>query len=120
MDSHFCPGCGAPQKPVERYPWYFCSDCRDRLTDGAGRALSFGNMGLSGGLYWAYADGSRREENVTRVFCQHPAGPVMVREARFGGVVVQPQAEAPRSSGSYDWDLTGTTPYQKMRKTPGA
>jgi hypothetical protein len=88
---HYCPGCGTAQKMFSRYPWYFCQACVSLAEDGSGRRLAFGNSSLSGGLCWKYADKveASAEECVT-VACLILGRPVMVTEARFGGVVAQP------------------------------
>jgi hypothetical protein len=89
--DHFCPGCGAAQKLFSRYPWYFCHACLKLAEDGGGRRLEFGNMGFSGGLYCKYVDTDDiGEEECGTVLCLIHGRPVMVTEARFGGVVAQP------------------------------
>ena len=89
--DHFCPGCGAAQKLFPRYPWYFCQACLKLAEDGNGRRLDFGNMSFSGGLYWKYADTVEvGEEECGDVVCLIRGRPVIVTEARFGGVVAQP------------------------------
>lgn len=89
--EHFCPGCGAAQKLFLRYPWYFCKACLKLAEDGNGRRLEFGNMSFAGGLYWKYADTAEiAEEECGDVVCLIHGRPVVVTEARFGGVVAQP------------------------------
>jgi hypothetical protein len=106
---HFCPGCGATQKLFARYPWYLCVACLATAEDGEGRRLRFFNTGFSGGLGWSYADEPEmRDDHAVTVVCLIRARPVMITEARFGGVVAQPLTGAPTnvSSGSMVTDLT--------------
>ncbi|MFP1630671.1 hypothetical protein ACLB6G_02940 [Zhengella sp. ZM62] len=93
---HFCPGCGARQRFFPRYPWHFCQACLDRATDAENRALIFGNASLSGGLAWAYRDDPDRTDSASlEVVCLIAGRPVLVREARFGGVVAEPLTDGP-------------------------
>lgn len=88
---HFCPGCGTQRKPFPRYPWHFCPACCDRAEDCDGRRLAFGNVSITGGFYWLYADDrSRWDPRALDVICLIDRRPVVVGEARFGGVVAQP------------------------------
>lgn len=89
--DHYCPGCGQAQKTFLRYPWYFCQSCLALAEDGQGRRLEFANVSLSGGLCWRYANSSKNEwqEHAT-VVCLLHGRPVVVTEARFGGVAAQP------------------------------
>lgn len=90
-DDHFCPGCGAAQRPFERYPWYFCRDCVDLAEDGQGRRLLFYNPSPLGGFAWCYADDtSMCDDRAARVVCRIRRRPVIVHEARFGGIVAEP------------------------------
>ena len=99
--EHFCPGCGAAQKPFPRYPWHFCNDCRKTACDGDGRALVFGNASLSGGLVVGYADEEARY-NAGTVRCFIGNRPVLISEARFGGVVAEPIPDRPLGSEPYN------------------
>ncbi|MAW88981.1 MAG: ADP-ribosylglycohydrolase [Phyllobacteriaceae bacterium] len=95
-NPHFCPGCGARQRFFPRYPWHFCQACLDRATDAEGRSLVFGNASLSGGLTWAYRnEPDRTDSNALEVVCLIAGRPVLVHEARFGGVVAEPLQDAP-------------------------
>ena len=87
-EPHFCPGCGAEQKPFARYPWYFCKDCRNLAVDGDGAALCFGNVSFSGGFQVWAAD--REPVICSGAACLIRGRPVLVREARFGGIVAEP------------------------------
>lgn len=90
-NSHFCASCGSEQKHTPRYPWHLCNDCRELACDAKGRRLAFGNVSFSGGLSWRYADDPTRiDETALSVICHVKRRPVLVSEARFGGIVVQP------------------------------
>ncbi|NKB26374.1 MAG: ADP-ribosylglycohydrolase [Rhodobacteraceae bacterium] len=101
LPDHFCPGCGAAQKVFPRYPWYFCKDCVKRATDGAGRALKFANTSAGGGFAFAYA---AADDWVCcgHVLCRIQRRPVLVGEARFGGIVAQPVPDRPLESSPND------------------
>ena len=100
---HFCPGCGAERKAFPRYPWHFCTNCRRGATDGAGRRLVFGNVSASGGLCWRYATEDPDAAQVVRaVLCLIGGRPVLVREARFGGVVAEPLLSGPAPREALD------------------
>ena len=89
--DHFCPGCGAPQKRFDRYPWYFCGACLAEAADRDGRKLVFGNSSVFGGFEWAYADDPENyDDTATIVICYIRNREVTVQEARFGGIVAQP------------------------------
>ncbi|PHP68587.1 hypothetical protein CSC94_00860 [Zhengella mangrovi] len=93
---HFCPGCGAPQRHFARYPWYFCSSCLETATDAEGKVLVFGNASVSGGLSWGYRDRpGERDSRALEVVCLIGGRPVLVHEARFGGVVAEPIPDRP-------------------------
>lgn len=116
--DHFCPGCGTAQQHTPRYPWHFCNDCRNLAQDGAGLQLEFGNTHMSGGLYWAHV-GSEDQTVCGAVRCLIHGRPVLVTEARFGGVVAQPIPDGPLHARSRLWDLTGAIPRPpEERKTP--
>lgn len=92
--DHFCPGCGAAQKPFERYPWYFCQACVNTATDGGGRRLEFSNAGPMGGFVWRHVD-AENWQDARQVLCLISGRPVQIGEARFGGVVAQPLEAVP-------------------------
>jgi hypothetical protein len=87
--DHHCPGCGVARKPFPRYPWHLCNACCDLACDAEGRKLVFGNASASGGFVWGYADEDMRYSSIA-VLCLIKSRPVVVGEARFGGVVAQP------------------------------
>ena len=100
--EHYCPGCGAARKAFPRYPWHFCNDCRDLATDGQGRPLVFANASLSGGLVFGYANEEARYD-CGSVRCYINERPVLVREARFGGVVAEPLTSGPIGVEPYNF-----------------
>ncbi len=89
-ESARCPVCERAQPASPRYPGYVCAACVERATDAEGAALTFSNADMFGGLIIRGADGKTRDE--PRCFID--GRPYRVREARFGGVVVQPEEEA--------------------------
>ena len=93
--THQCPGCNCELSFWERYPNYYCKDCVKLTVDENGRRLLFGNMSFSGGLFWAFAGEPKSgEQNCYRVKCLIKGRTVVVTEARFGGVVAQPDDAA--------------------------
>ena len=112
--EHFCPACGAPQRAFLRYPWHVCNDCRDRVTDGAGRALGFGNTAMSGGFAWWVVGEDARTECRGAV-CLLLGRPVLVHEARFGGVVVEPAHSEEHWPDGY-WNLTRADPMPPRKR----
>ena len=89
--DHFCPGCGAERQFVGRYPWHFCNDCRDLAVDGENRPLDFGNVSMSGGFVWFYRDEpDLTDPDALQALCLIRGRPVLVHEARFGGIVAEP------------------------------
>jgi len=91
VPDHCCPGCGMALPYQARYPWHFCVACRNMAADVDGRSVEFYNPGVGGGLAWHYADDPERTaEHVSRVVCYIVGRPVVITEARFGGIVAQP------------------------------
>jgi len=89
-ETQKCPICSADVPYSERYPRYVCNSCHTRATDENGRSLRFSNVSLSGGFAAIYAD-TREERNdhvcyIDRIRCR-------ADEARFGGIVIQPEDE---------------------------
>ena len=107
VPDHHCPGCGIPQTPSGRYPWYFCGDCRKLTEDGAGKRLEFNNASLSGGLVWRRV-GSEDWVDAITVICLIKSRPVTVHEARFGGVVAEPLLAERLRDAKYITDLRGS------------
>lgn len=121
VPAHHCPGCGARLKFNPRYPWHFCNACRERAADAEGRRLVFGNVSLSGGLAWAWADDpEHRDSEVPGVICLIDGRPVIVTEARFGGVVAQPLTAGLRTGGSVDLASKGGLERARTRMRAAA
>ena len=86
-DSQQCPICGSDVRPSARYPAYVCDACERRATAEDGRAVAFYNESLSGGCIGKYV--STGEEYPSDL-CYIDGVACRAREARFGGIVVQP------------------------------
>ena len=117
--THHCPGCGVELDFVARYPWYFCKSCMKKACDFYGRELVFFNSGLTGGLAWSYADAPNQtmSKRVSSVKCLINGRPVIVTEARFGGIVAQPVGDEPRAgdmSYKYMIDLCIRFDHEKL------
>lgn len=90
-----CPHCGGPAEyQSARYPQALCHACCERVTCLEGRALTMGNVALSGGFVAHHRDDGTVCEQLGEM-----GGPVLVddrryraSEAHMGGVVVQPMA----------------------------
>lgn len=87
-----CPHDGAPRPRSHRYPQALCNDCAARSTDLAGRPIRMYNVSMSGGFKAVHPDDGTPCEQVTA------DGLVLIDgvryragEARFGGIVVQPE-----------------------------
>jgi hypothetical protein len=90
-----CPICGAPRPHSPRYPDHVCATCVDRAVDDVGRRLSFFNLTLTGGFGAAFAEtGERLETPRDAQTCFIDGVRCVAREARFGGIVVQPDRTA--------------------------
>lgn len=87
--EHHCPGCGTSLAPVDRYPWDFCNACAAQATDG--KVLEFSNVSVTGGCRGAGGE-SATAALPFRYFAAF-VDAVIVSEARFGGVVVEPVHE---------------------------
>ena len=86
-----CPICGVPRPHSPRYPDNVCADCVGRAVDETGRRLEFFNLTLTGGFGAAYADtGERLDTPRDAQTCFIDGVRCRAREARFGGIVVQP------------------------------
>lgn len=88
--SHACPICGAELPPVPRYPRYVCGACASRAASAEGRPLVFGNVGFSGGYVAEYVDTGAPYDShacwIDGIRCH-------ADEARFGGIVIEVDAE---------------------------
>lgn len=86
-----CPVCGQPRPHSPRYPKNVCADCVERAVDESGRRLTFFNLTLTGGFGAANVDtGERLETPLDQATCFIDGVRCLAREARFGGIVVQP------------------------------
>ena len=95
-----CPICGTPRPHSPRYPEHVCAACVERAVDEAGRRLTFFNTSLLGGFGAGYAEsGERVLPETDEQSCFIDGVRCVAREARFGGIVVQPvpDAHAPES-----------------------
>jgi len=92
--AHFCPGCGAVQKPFPRYPWHFCNFCRKLACDRDGRVFAFANTHAGGGFEFGY-EGEEARYDCSGVVCLIKRRPAYVHEARFGGIVAEPIPDIP-------------------------
>ena len=90
LPDHHCPGCGTALQANPRYPWHFCGACLEQARDGAGRGLEFANASLSGGLLWR-CQGAPDWQDAPGVRCLILGRPAWVTEARFGGIIAQPE-----------------------------
>lgn len=100
--TEVCPVDGTPVQANLRYPRRLCPDCASRVVDADGRALSLGNVSLSGGFVAHHVDDGSLCEQVSsdgRVFVDGAA--CQAGEAKFGGVVVQ-LAEEPAADSLWD------------------
>jgi hypothetical protein len=91
-DTQFCPSCGASVTANPRYPAYFCRGCVERAVASDGRRISFSNLDASDALSdmtvaGRYVDNG---EVYPSDYCEIGSVKCRAREARFGGVVVQP------------------------------
>jgi hypothetical protein len=96
--THHCPGCATPLRLFARYPWYFCQSCLEQARTGEGRPLAFYNTGPGGGFDWRFADepeGGQPHQDHAGAVCLIKDRRVLVKEARFGGIVAQPMNDVP-------------------------
>ena len=88
----YCPNCGSSVTYYPRYPKFICRACVALLVDEDGYGVSFGNVGIGGGVR-----GYRKVDGETVPFdppgqlgrCYIGGRAFDAEEARFGGVVVQ-------------------------------
>ena len=89
-----CPICSVEVSSNVRYPNYVCGDCAKKATDENGRSLTFYNTHLSGGFEAIYTENNKpRDGNV----CFINGIKCIASEARFGGIVIQPEESTKRS-----------------------
>ena len=88
-----CPVCGGAGRGSARYPEALCQPCVGELTDAEGRPVTLSNTDpLGHGVRITAGDTviEEAEAEATPLFARGVA--CRAREARFGGVVVQPAA----------------------------
>ena len=84
--------CRAMVPSSKRYPHYVCSGCAERAVDQNGQRVSFGNVDFGGGITGSYVESNEPYPNQT---CFIDGVPCLAREAKFGGIVIQPIQEHP-------------------------
>ena len=90
-----CPICRTPRPHSPRYPQHVCATCVERAADQQGRRLAFFNTSLLGGFGVSLADtGEVIDAEGDECACTIDGVRCVAREARFGGVVVQPVRRA--------------------------
>ncbi len=94
LEDQPCPGCNVRQRHNPRYPGYFCERCVTEAMDSTGRHINFTNANPSDYLpdMTVAANFVDTGEVYTSENCTIHGIPSKAREARFGGVVVQPTA----------------------------
>lgn len=95
VPNHHCPACGKAMKAFLRYPWHVCDDCLARCEDAEGRRVEFTNVSVSGGLAFRRVGEMEWSAETGQITCLLDGRPVLVREARFGGVVAEPLTAGP-------------------------
>ena len=88
-DGSCCPICCGQGRHEERYPAALCRSCQKRVVDAHGNSVGFFNESLSGGLLIKSANRKAVPDPASQpIFCNGIE--CRARQARFGGVVVQP------------------------------
>jgi len=88
--GELCPACGGEGRGSISYPAAICRDCEARLVDWAGRPVDITNTSFLGtGIQVSNGEDVIVDDD-TPIFIDGIA--CWAREARFGGVVVQPVA----------------------------
>jgi hypothetical protein len=87
-EFHPCPICSSLVQHQPRYPDAVCLDCNGKACDSQGRKLSFFNLSMSGGFDAVFADTNERHPSHV---CFIDGVECWADEARFGGIVIQPQ-----------------------------
>lgn len=96
VDGRLCPICLGPGRESLSYPAALCRGCEEHLVDWAGRPVRLANTSLLGtGIEVSNGETLVVDED-TPIFADGIA--CWAREARFGGVVVQPVGEWLRSA----------------------
>lgn len=84
-----CPICGTPQRANPRYPRYVCRACTERAVDDRGRPVQAYNTHVMGYGVQLLVTGTDEKLDTTTLFIDGIA--CEAREARFGGIVIQPR-----------------------------
>lgn len=93
-----CPICGVGLPVFVRHPNYVCRSCALRTVSASGRPVRFNNESISGGLVATFADNGETHDAVR---CWIDGVECEAREAKFGGIVIQPvERDGPPSAGS--------------------
>lgn len=91
--KQYCGNCARELPFFARYPHYICRDCLALLCDANGRRVRYTNThGLGYGCRGYYAD-SDWKETYDEPYCYIGQKKFFAKEARFGGIVVQPLLE---------------------------
>ena len=85
-DKYYCPICSKKLRPIKRYPKYICRECSKQVCDKYGRAVTFSNIDLFGGLIGHYVN---TEEEYKSQYFYIKSTKCKAEEARFGGEVIQ-------------------------------
>jgi hypothetical protein len=84
-----CPICGTAQRAFPRYPRYVCDACTARAVDDRGRPVQAYNTHAMGYGVQLLVTGTDEKLDTTTLFIDGVA--CEAREARFGGIVIQPR-----------------------------
>lgn len=90
VNGEVCPICRGEGRGSIRYPAAICRDCETRLVDWAGRPVTLENTSITGTGVQISAGQDIIVDEATPIFVDGIV--CWAREARFGGVVVQPVA----------------------------
>lgn len=88
VDGSVCPACGGIGRGSPRYPAALCYSCEADLIDESGRAVQVSNSDMWSGVEIRASQSTLPKD--TRLFVNGIE--CRAREARFGGIVVQPLA----------------------------
>ena len=98
MKKSSCPICQNEMFYNPHYPDEVCKSCVGRATDGHGRYVKFYNRNLASGIIGFYADADGKEE-YEQTTCYVSKQKCKVKEARFGGVVIELITQKDENSG---------------------
>ncbi len=89
--KQFCGHCEKEVAYNALYPKYLCSECCAKLTDSEGRAVVFSNTGFMGTGCQGYYRNSESQKLYNSNICYIEKEKFVADEAKFGGIVIQPQ-----------------------------